>query len=76
MTGKRARAAQRPHKPDMIRDAAITALGGDAVKDRAIIAVIIYETSDGRICAVAHDGTASAAEGLLRKACEMAGIEL
>jgi hypothetical protein len=69
------RAARKP-PVDMIRDAAITALGAEAVQAGALVAAIIYETADGRIAAVSHDGTKSTVHGLLLRACKAEKVEV
>lgn len=59
---------------NMIRDDAILALGKQAVTDGALVALIVYETQDGRIVVQAHDEAKSTVKGLLLNACEQAGI--
>lgn len=70
-----------PQKPrvslapaNMIRDHQIAALGPAAIADGARVALIAYETHDGRIVVESHDGSKSTAKGLLIHACEQAGI--
>lgn len=70
-----------PRKPaaklptvNMIRDDQIAALGKHAVTDGAVIALVVYETADGRIAVRSHDQTASTTKGLLIHACEAAGL--
>lgn len=70
-----------PRKPappappvDMIRDARIRALGPAVVADKARVALIVYETHDGRIVVESHDGSKSTAKGLLIHACEASGL--
>jgi hypothetical protein len=59
---------------NMIRDDQIRSLGAKAVSAGAIVALVVYETKDGRIVVEAHDEAKSTAKGLLLNACEKAGL--
>jgi len=72
MTARRPNATLPP--TNMIRDDAIKALGAKATADGAIVALVVYETQDGRIVVQAHDDAKSTVKGLLLNACEQAGL--
>jgi hypothetical protein len=72
MTGKRLVTATRSQ--NIIRDAAISSLGAEALKDGAIVAAVIYETGEGTVVIRSHDGSRSTLYGLLHTAAMMEGI--
>lgn len=67
---------ERAAPPDMIRDKNIASLGPLAISQHALVACVIYETAGNVVLAIPHDGSKATLHGLLRKACEVEGIEL